>query len=313
MAKMNMQCNIVDCISKDTLLPKGVVENLINSAPYRYKLYHIPKKSGKGVRLIAQPAREIKKLQYWVIDNILKNFPIHPSATAYQKGKNIKYNVTPHSASEYLLKLDFTNFFPSITSDTFSSFIRNNNIVATEHDINLLTKILFRNDGKKNNKLVLSIGAPSSPLLSNIIMFDFDSTVYNFCSKNKINYTRYADDLTFSTNDSELRSRIMQFIHETLQTIKYPKLTLNNKKTIFASKANRRIVTGLIITNDDNISVGREKKRIIRSQVCHFLKGNLSEKERGQLKGMIAFIQDVEPFFLMQLKKKYGDNFTAGL
>src|SRR6478752_4145703 len=96
------------------LLPQHELLRLIRSAPYRYKVYRIPKRAPGQFRTIAQPAREVKALQYWVIKNVLDKFAIHPSATAYRQHVSIAHNAKPHVRGRFLLKMDFRDFFPSL-------------------------------------------------------------------------------------------------------------------------------------------------------------------------------------------------------
>src|SRR5258708_26849286 len=81
---------------------------LIATAPARYKEYTIPKRLG-GVRLIAQPSRELKALQRYILENKLSAFPIHPAATAYIKGVNIRHNAAAHAKNRVMRNLDFQN------------------------------------------------------------------------------------------------------------------------------------------------------------------------------------------------------------
>jgi hypothetical protein len=87
------------------------VERLARTASHRYMHYAIKKKSG-GEREIAHPSRELKVLQKWLLENILIKLPIHVSATAYQKGSSIRINAGIHAANNYILRVDFQNFFP---------------------------------------------------------------------------------------------------------------------------------------------------------------------------------------------------------
>src|SRR5664280_952207 len=80
---------------------------LIRSSPMRYKVYSIPKRTPGQFRTIAQPAREVKALQHWVMSNFLAQFPVDPAAMAYRLGRNIADNARPHVRSRFLLKLDF--------------------------------------------------------------------------------------------------------------------------------------------------------------------------------------------------------------
>src|SRR5882724_8852090 len=86
---------------------------IIVTAPKRYKVYTIPKRNG-GVRIIAQPSRELKVLQRFLLDRYLRKYPIHPAAMAYERGRNIFENAAQHIDNSVFLKLDFEAFFPSI-------------------------------------------------------------------------------------------------------------------------------------------------------------------------------------------------------
>lgn len=255
-----MPISLLGKMSSDLLLPKERLDYLIGSAPHRYKVYEVPKRSGKGMRTIAQPAKEIKKLQYWVIDNIFPALPIHPSAMAYVPGKNILDNTEQHADKPYLLKLDFKDFFPSIKGDDFLHYSQDNeNLQPLKDDIQRLMKILFWCP-KRSKALQLSIGAPSSPFLSNAIMYHFDSVISTYCGKQGVTYTRYADDIAFSMHDKEMRGDIYLQVKDVLASLPFPSLQLNTRKTIFASKAHRRMLTGLILSNDGTVSLGQGKE-----------------------------------------------------
>lgn len=214
-----MPTSILGDMSADLLIPKTKLDYLIRSAPYRYKVYQITKRSGTGLRTIAQPAKEVKKIQYWVIDHIFPSFPIHQAASAYIKGKNIFQNAEAHSTKPYLLKLDFKDFFPSIKGNDFLKYSQTNNSLSlSETDLNRLIRILFRLP-ERNNDFQLSIGAPSSPFLSNAIMFEFDSQLFSYCSENNISYTRYADDLAFSMQDMEMRGEVLKKVQNVLASL----------------------------------------------------------------------------------------------
>ena len=178
---------------------------------------------------------------------------------AYVAGKNIRDNTTAHACQPYLLKLDFKDFFPSIKGSDFLLYARENESLHLEElELERLARILFWCP-KRSHQLQLSIGAPSSPHLSNSIMYRFDGEIDKYCMEEGIIYTRYADDMTFSMVDKVMRGMTLDKVQAVLNDLAFPKLILNNKKTVFGSKAHRRMVTGLILSNDGEISLGREK------------------------------------------------------
>ncbi len=300
-----MTSKLLSIMSKDLLLQKEGLDYLIRSSPHRYKVYQVPKRSRSGMRTIAQPAKEVKRLQYWVIHNILSFLEIHPSAIGYVHGKNIRNNSEPHANNPYLLKLDFKDFFPSIKGKDFLNYAENKNLEFDEYDLKRLVKILFWLP-KDQSVLQLSIGAPSSPYLSNLIMHTFDSEISQFCLQERVSYTRYADDMTFSMQKKNLRGLVLQKVFELLRHLSFPQLEINARKTVFGSKAHRRMVTGLILTNNGTISLGRKRKRLLRAQIHHFTNGKLSDKERSKLRGMLSFVRNIEPDFIRRMELKYG-------
>jgi hypothetical protein len=294
-------------LSRDLALPPKDLLYLVSSAPYRYKVYEIAKKAPGKKRIIAQPARELKPLQYWLMENVLSVFPIHPSAVAYRRGKNILDNAAPHAAHRYLCKLDFRNFFPSIKSTDFQRFMGSNPLatVWTEEDIGYMSRILFWRK-KRGNVLQLSIGAPSSPLLSNILLYGFDVKVSALCAASGVTYTRYADDLSFSTNAPGILRVVEEKVGEICRQTRPPRLVLNEVKTVHASKKGLRRVTGLVLANDGVVSIGRQRKREIRATFHTYMRGGLNEEEIAELGGLLSFVKSVEPVFLERLARTYG-------
>ncbi|MHA3080329.1 retron St85 family RNA-directed DNA polymerase [Acinetobacter sp. ANC 5502] len=276
------------------------------TCPHRYKVYEINKKNG-GTRTIAHPSKELKYVQN-VILNVLKvHLPIHRTAFAYVSHKNIKENALLHVKNPYILKMDFKDFFPSITPGLFFNECEKHNIYLSKEDENLIANFLFWKK-KRAHKLVLSIGAPSSPFISNFIMYSFDALISEYCSSHKIEYSRYADDLTFSTKMPGLLSLLPKIISEKLNKLYRKSIRVNTEKTTFVSKARSRKVTGLVLTNDNKVSIGRDKKRQISAMVHQYTLGKFSDpKDLEKLKGIVNFAIYVDPSFLNFLVRKYGD------
>ena len=159
---------------------------------------------------------------------------------------------------------------------------------------------------KGEQDLRLSIGAPSSPYLSNAIMFSFDNETQAMCNAAGVIYTRYADDMSFSMGDKSLRSTIRDAVARIVDRLAFPHLQINDHKTVYGSKAHRRTVTGLTLTNDGTVSIGRDRKRRIRAKIHNYLSGSLPEEERDGLRGFLAFARNVEPTFVQRMERKYG-------
>lgn len=300
--------SVIKQLAKQLDEDESEVMSFLSGAPKKYKVYKIPKRT-YGHRVIAQPSKELKDYQRAFLK--LYKFPVHQSAMAYIEGRGIKDNALPHVKSKYLLKTDLENFFNSITPSVFWNSFDCCNAKLPEflnQDKIWIEKLLFWNPSKMNGgKLVLSVGAPSSPMISNFCLFEFDQFLENMCHEQAINYTRYADDLTFSTNVKDLLSTVIPFIQEALISFFNHKLMLNHSKTAFSSKAHNRHVTGVTLNNEGQLSIGRERKRYIKHLIHQFKYNKLEESNVSHLQGLLSFAKHIEPLFIERLKRKYSN------
>ena len=169
----------------------------------------------------------------------------------------------------------------------------------------MLCRLLFWRP-RGTRQLRLSICAPSSPALSNALLYDFDCRVAACRDDRKVNYTRCVDDLTFSSHIPGALQEIHGAVRKICGSMQSPQLRLNEAKTVGSSRKHRRRVTGLILTNDGEVSLGRDKKRAIRAGVHHYSQGRLDPPAARRLGGLVAFASSVEPGFVARLVKRYG-------
>lgn len=292
------------------LLPEQV-RIICRSAPFRYKKFFIKKKNG-SYRQVAQPAREVKALQYFLIAELEHLLPIHNAAMAYRVGRSIRQNAASHLNSKYLLKLDFEGFFPSIKKDHLEQHLRSCcSDLYSDDELGIISNIVLWAPAR-GSALELCIGAPSSPLISNSIMFEFDKSVVQALGERAVSYTRYADDLTFSSMQKGELSVVEEIVRAILKGLDYPALKLNEKKTIHCSMATRREVTGVVLTPTHRLSVGRERKRLARAMYHRFASGRLDGEEVRVLRGLLAFIDEVEPGFSRSLEISLAKKILPG-
>jgi hypothetical protein len=295
---------IIEMIANETGASHDYLNHVIATASHRYRTYEIPKRSG-GTRTINHPTPLLKFLQRWIVRNIVLHLPVHSSVTSYKRGDSVLNNARAHVLQNYLLKMDFKDFFPSLNSADIRSVLRNN------RSINIINQ-LSREDEDALLSIVcrfgsLTIGAPSSPTLSNAILFKFDDYVYSLCMELGITYTRYADDLSFSSNRHNGLHDIPAIITDFLSNQPSPRLHINEEKTVFSSRKHKRIVTGITLTSDRKISIGRERKRWLRTACYKFLSGSLTAEETSSLRGYLSFVHAIEPEFIVRLQKKFGE------
>lgn len=296
--------DLLRVLSDETGLSNVDLLTIIRTAPRRYKVYEIPKRSG-GMREIAQPSRELKMLQRVLIAKYLVDLPVHSAAMAYRPSISIYDNAAAHAGSTPILKMDFKDFFPSIRSRDWESYCLKHGLLA-DGDREISSKLFFRR-AKDERVQKLSIGAPSSPALSNILLFDFDTTIAAEAEKRGIAYTRYADDLTFSGQRAGMLRDMVKVVTRATREMRSPKLRVNEEKTVFVTTANRRTVTGLVLATDGAIGVGRERRRLISAKVHRALVGSLDVETLKELSGELAFINVADKPFIERLRAKYGN------
>lgn len=265
------------------------------------KLY-IPlllKKKNGNYRQIYAPNESLKKCQYIILNKIISKLPVSKYATAYRKGSTLVQNASPHVGKRYLLKMDIKDFFGSIYFEQIYCTAFNTRYYPKQIGL-ILTELCCKNG-------FLPQGAPTSPTLSNIVMRNFDDNIGYWCEKHGISYTRYCDDMTFSS-DKPLYT-VYQKVKAMLEEMCFE---LNEKKTHFITNANRQSVTGLTV--NEKVSVSSVYKRSLRQEVYYVLKFGLAEniiranrkdfmtgnipnieKYYNNLLGRIAFVLQIEP------------------
>lgn len=290
-------------------LSAGEIQRIILTAPARYKIYDIPKRNGTGWRTIAQPSRELKVIQRYVLHEKLARYPVHSSSMAYATDRNIFQNALAHAGSTPILKLDFEQFFPSIKVSDWEKFAkRTPNSSIQQSDIRLYSLIMFWGQQKRSiTPKCLSIGAPTSPALSNILLYDLDVVLSAEADKLGATYTRYADDITLSGPSLDTVKAFERIARRVVKSLKSPRLTFNEDKYGLYRRGQRRLVTGLVITPTGDVSVGRERKRLISSMLYRSSKELLDVAGKSRLKGLLGFCVANEPSFLNRMRAKYGD------
>lgn len=214
-----------------------LLKDFCNNAYKYYREFEVPKKSGKGFRVICAPKTFLKTVQHWILDYLLHRLVQHDSCYSYRKNKSIKDNAEAHINRKYILCMDIESFFDNIhKEEVFNCFIKN------KMDPNL--SILLSNIVTLNGSLPQ--GAPTSPIISNSYLYKFDEDISKYCSDNNLSYSRYADDLTIGSDDYTSLKEIEKLIEKSLSVFR---LKVNKKKTRIISSNSCQLVTGVTINN----------------------------------------------------------------
>lgn len=300
---------IIKLLSKTSGIDESKLMSLAQTASKRYKVYTIPKRIG-GERLIEHPSRELKAIQRWLVRAVFARFPVHEVATAYRRGSGIRANAERHRYARFTNRYDFKDFFPSFSAGRVRLFIYEQTKVlgmeVSDQDLDFVVSIVCRH-GR------LTIGAPSSPAITNAMMFEFDQRMHQECEKRGLIFTRYADDIFVSSGEAGQLESVGQIIAKCKRGIPHLSLRLNQSKTARLSKKYRRSVTGVVITPQHTLSIGRGRKREIKSLIHQWIKGELDGQRISYLRGLFAFAIDIEPDFEDRLVRKYGADEIARL
>ncbi|MED0666648.1 retron St85 family RNA-directed DNA polymerase [Bacillus badius] len=229
-----------------------------NSQRNFYRSFKIKKKNG-GYRNISEPLPNLKFIQKWILEEILYCCKTNNFAKAYKRNVSLKDNAKFHRGQKKVLTIDIENFFGTIKSSSVYNFF--SSLGYSENIVTMLTNICTLGGS-------LPQGASTSPALSNLLMRDIDKRIAAFCTKNKIRYTRYADDLTFSGDFQE--GMIIKFVTEILKAEGFQ---LNEKKTRVRLQHQRQEVTGIIV--NEKMQVSAEVRKELRKNVYYIRKYGL--------------------------------------
>lgn len=219
-----------------------------------YRYFSINKVSG-GIREISEPLPSLKEIQRWILDNILYKCEVSKFAKGFVPEKSIKENARFHRKQPKVLSLDIENFFPSIGAGrVYNFYFRLGYQKKLAH---LLTKLCTLEGS-------LPQGAPTSPALSNLVSLRLDKRLSGLALKEKIRYSRYADDITFSGDFDE--GRLIKFTRKVLADEGY---RLNEKKTRLMEQHQRQEVTGIVV--NQYLQAPRTTRRELR-KTMHYIK-----------------------------------------
>lgn len=234
------------------------VFSMTHAPQFFYRSFEIKKKSG-GFREINEPLPDLKRIQSWILNDILNEISISPYAKAYVSGRSIKDNARYHRKQACLLTLDIHDFFGSIP------FFKIREIYISlgySADLSTVLANLSSFQGK------LPQGAPTSAYLSNIFMKGIDHRLGSIAQHHNWRYTRYADDISFSGNID-----IGYLLNEVHTIVKENGLSLNPQKTRIARPNTRQVITGIVV--NQKMQIPKEKRKFIRQQLYYIQKYGL--------------------------------------
>jgi len=309
-AHLLTSCHNLDEVCKTIYVSKN--DMLLNILHPKYSCFQIKKPNG-GVREIEAPVEDLKLIQkqlnYFLQAVYFENqtmasygYLICPKNKKSQK--NIVRNAASHLGNPYMLNADFEDFFHQIKLNDVVTIFSGTLLDFNQKDAFALAKLCVYNNH-------LPMGAPTSPVLSNLYTIPLDNEILQWADSNHITYTRFVDDFTFSSSKEAFSAWHLDEIDRICS--KY-NLKLNDKKTKFSDPDDEKMVTGLVLNKTVDIPAefyNQLKKDLYRLQgvyevsiLTRQMEHNILLEEFKQVvQGQINFIGMVEGYSSPEYRK----------
>jgi retron-type reverse transcriptase len=270
-----------------------------------YVRFTVPKKSG-GVRELSAPHHDLAAAQRWIFQNILQRLPTHPAAHGFVKGRSIRTNALPHVGRHLLVNADLKDFFPTITFHRVRGALEQLGyspaaatilaLLCTESPRRMV-EYAGRTFHVATGPRALPQGACTSPALSNLIARRLDSRLSGIAAKLGWQYTRYADDLSFSADKEAEPEKKTGYLLARIRHIAQDEgFFVNEKKTRVLKRSSAMAVTGIVVNR--RAGVRRREVRRLRAILHNAKKHGLASQNRAhdphfeaRIRGQIAFVQ----------------------
>jgi retron-type reverse transcriptase len=280
-----------------------------------YQTFLIAKKSG-GTRKISAPMPRLKRLQYWILDNILNKIGLHDAAHGFVPKRSIVTNAQPHVGAGFIANMDLKDFFPTITykrikglfcklgySEQVATILA---LLCSEPDVDQV-ELDDQRFFVARSERHLPQGAPTSPAISNLICRNLDTRLTRLASNLELAYTRYADDLTFS-GSRERAAQLKKLLWRTERVIEEEGFSVHPAKTRVMPVGRQQQVTGIVV--NEKLSIDRKTLKRFRALLFQIEKDGLEGKEWGKgelipsIEGYANFVAMVDPEKGIKLQKR---------
>ncbi len=247
---------------------------------WRYKTFTLPKKgTNAGSRVIEQPNRFIMSIQKEISEALTELYNPKSTTHGFIHGRNILSNAMPHSGATFVLNIDLEDFFPSVHFGRVRGLFQQPPFKFDPDLSRYIAQICcFQRS--------LPHGAPTSPIIANMICKDLDRRLQQLARQYGCHFTRYADDITFSTHSRRPFPEALAVLdegHTTLgealiNAVKNAGFNINPRKSRLQPKASRQMVTGLVVNRKPNVT--RRFKSQVRAMLHAWERWGLDKAEQ---------------------------------
>jgi retron-type reverse transcriptase len=272
-----------------------------------YVQFDVPKKSG-GTRTLSVPHATLAGAQRWILENILEKLAVESAAHGFVRGRSTLTNAAAHAGKDFVVNVDLEGFFPSIGFARVRHLFRR---VGYSGAVATLAALLCTECPRKRvvydgvvyfvavGPRGLPQGACSSPAISNQVARRLDRRLTGLAGKLRLDYTRYADDLTLS-GGAELADKVGWLLAKVRHIAQGEGFAVNESKTRLQRRNVRQTVTGLVVNVEPGVP--RDIVRRVRAILHQAKTTGLEAQNRGGepnfrawVAGMIAYIGMARP------------------
>lgn len=266
-----------------------------------YVQYALPKRRG-GERLISAPKRGLKALQRKLLLELVSKLPISDAAHGFVKARSIRTAAAPHLRPALLLRFDLQEFFPSITYARLRGYLI---AMGYGYPVAAALAVLMTEAERQPVVIddqtyyvpvgprVLAQGAPTSPGIANAMCLRLDRRLLGLAKKEGLAFTRYADDLSFSSRDPSFA--VPRFLGNLRRIVEDEGFKLQRTKTKVMRPSKAQVVTG--VTVNESLGLSRTERRRIRAMIHRQQAAGATPtaEEQRALAGKLAYLNMLSP------------------
>ncbi len=262
-----------------------------------YVTFAVPKRSG-GERLIMAPKKRLKRIQRSLLRDLVSKLPAHDAAHGFVAGRSTRSAAAPHVGRRFVIRMDLKDFFPSVTFARVRGYL-----IALGYGFEVATvlSVLMTEPERQpvmvqGKRFLVPVGhrycvqgAPTSPGLCNGIAHKLDARLAGLAESLGVQYTRYADDLSFSGDEIGLVPRLLRVVP---QIVVDEGFEVNEHKTRVMRSGGRQEVVGVSV--NETLGLSRKKRRVLRARIHRLAQGEVPasqrEQEIAELEGWVAYV-----------------------
>ncbi len=262
-----------------------------------YVTFAVPKRSG-GERLICAPKAQLKALQRTLLKELIEHLPVHDAAHGFRKGRSVRTAAEAHVGRAVVVRMDLRDFFGTVTFVRVRGYLV---AMGYGYEVATILAVLMTEAPRQPVAVGDDVfhvpvgprsavqGAPTSPAICNAIVHKLDARLSGLAAALGFRYTRYADDLTFSSDDPERVGRLMHAVREIVRDEGF---ALNRDKTRVMRKGGHQTVCG--VTVNETLGLSRKTRKKLRAMI-HAEKqsrdrGEADASRTAMIEGWLAYL-----------------------